>query len=927
LPEAQASAACVECAGLTALVWPERTGQSCSLSEVNKLMLQRRPRVVVFIGHADAPHATSRERTLGLTDDFGRLVLMNPETIDCVLKGASKQPELVFLNGCYSVDRCKVLSAPEYKIPSIGWSTRAADAAAKIFALALLESLLKSMRSLGEEQPIPRRALHAAFEHGKTSVVAAPRQLASPKGTSDMWALVDPELSLRNPDGSISGELEDGRLTAGVPTLLLPPRLSPSVPPVANRLIAKPAEVHKIATALATGGAGITSVQGGGSSGSGSVPNAGVHGMGGAGKSTLAACIARDPLTNGSVCPDGAAWVVLGEEKGAEAGLQELVGEVASLLAVPVPDSEELKKLSPLERGRRQLKLLLEGKRVLVVVDDVWNAQQALPIEQIVADSGSSRLLLTSRDGSIVRLLGAAPFLIELLQGDDALRLVGSWTIRANGQPWTVEELRADADAMRVAALCGVGEGKAGGLPLALQTVGSEASELGWAGVLKMLTGDDLGELDPAYHPHEEQYRTLFAALRVSLKTLKAEVRERYVALSIFREDERIPLDILGRLWQTSEPQTKRMVAEFVKRSLVIEGGVEQGYVRLHDLQRELVQRAAQEEEGRMAGWHKGLLRRCGVVEIGVRYGQDRRNRRYWAAEEGRRRFLHHVSGASFGGEDELGELGQVRRLILSRMESLTELPLLVRLGGLRELELKDCSSLQTIELPAGLTSIGRYAFEGCSSLQAIELPAGLTSIGEYAFEGCWSLQAIEPLAGLTSIGKCAFSGCSSLNLKELEELVDLLAADDGEPSASPAGGASTGPSAQPPPAILPPETERNLTELRAAMVHDLKRERQAGHEIAADRIEAYLIAAQGRAFWLRIWLCIMGGALLVKWIQWREIQIMMGMLLLLTIIKLVCFSQPDSRLSHSSLLHPDPRWRVSSSAGSCERSIVSELV
>ena len=33
------------------------------------------------------------------------------------------------------------------------------------------------------------------------------------------------------------------------------------------------------------------------------------------------------------------------------------------------------------------------------------------------------------------------------------------------------------------------------------------------------------------------------------------------------------------------ERKRKRTVAELVKRSLVIEGGVEQGYVRLHDLQ------------------------------------------------------------------------------------------------------------------------------------------------------------------------------------------------------------------------------------------------------------------------------------------------------------------------------------------------------
>ena len=56
-----------------------------------------------------------------------------------------------------------------------------------------------------------------------------------------------------------------------------------------------------------------------------------------------------------------------------------------------------------------------------------------------------------------------------------------------------------------MAAACGIGEGKAGGLPLALRYVGALGGELGWDSALEALTvaGEDV-ELGPSYHPHED---------------------------------------------------------------------------------------------------------------------------------------------------------------------------------------------------------------------------------------------------------------------------------------------------------------------------------------------------------------------------------------------------------------------------------------
>ena len=80
-----------------------------------------------------------------------------------------------------------------------------------------------------------------------------------------------------------------------------------------------------------------------------------------------------------------------------------------------------------------------------------------------------------------------------------------------------------------------MGEGKKGGLPLALRAVGSLAKQRSWAQVLALLTagGRDVGLRDASYHPFEEQYAALFGALRASFDELPGTERERCAKLAI----------------------------------------------------------------------------------------------------------------------------------------------------------------------------------------------------------------------------------------------------------------------------------------------------------------------------------------------------------------------------------------------------------
>ena len=107
--------------------------------------------------------------------------------------------------------------------------------------------------------------------------------------------------------------------------------------------------MRRLFDALAVGAAGIAA------------GSAGVHGMGGAGKSTLAACAARDPLVHGTVCPDGAVWLDVGNDasKTSEAVAQQLVARLAVLLQAPPEERAEWAALPPGERARLQLDGLL----------------------------------------------------------------------------------------------------------------------------------------------------------------------------------------------------------------------------------------------------------------------------------------------------------------------------------------------------------------------------------------------------------------------------------------------------------------------------------------------------------------------------------------------------------------------------------------
>lgn len=93
-----------------------------------------------------------------------------------------------------------------------------------------------------------------------------------------------------------------------------------------------------------------------------------IHGLGGIGKSTLAAALAWDREV-AAFFSDGILWATLGQKP-----------DVLSLLSGWIQELGDLDfKPTTTEVASSHLRTLLRGKRVLLVVDDAWNAEHVRP--------------------------------------------------------------------------------------------------------------------------------------------------------------------------------------------------------------------------------------------------------------------------------------------------------------------------------------------------------------------------------------------------------------------------------------------------------------------------------------------------------------------------------------------------------------------
>jgi len=317
----------------------------------------------------------------------------------------------------------------------------------------------------------------------------------------------------------------------------------------------------------------------------------GLQGMGGIGKSVLAAALAWDDQVL-EAFPDCVIWISLGQQP-------NLPNRQLQLLQFLDKDHRAIKDE---EDGKGCLKQLLSDLSCLIVLDDVWSMESVRAFDALGPDC---RMLVTTRDREIVRGMKARELCLDVLDQEKSLQLL------ALSSGLKLEDL--DPKAREVAEECDR-------LPLALAMVGSMSRAAlargqsdPWEHILHRLRSADLDKIKADFPDY--LYPNLLRAIEVSLEGLERQEQKRYLDLAVFPEDEQIPEAALSLIWGLDEYDTRDLAAQLADRSLA---SFNSGRLGLHDLQHDFaVKRAGDplELHNRIVeayrelypdGWHTG---------------------------------------------------------------------------------------------------------------------------------------------------------------------------------------------------------------------------------------------------------------------------------------------------------------------------------
>lgn len=312
----------------------------------------------------------------------------------------------------------------------------------------------------------------------------------------------------------------------------------------------------------------------------------GISGMGGAGKSTLAAEVARSARVS-QLFPDGVIWLHLGKAP----RLKELQVDILRLTNVQHAFCDSI------EQGRRWLGLALSDRAFLVVLDDAWSLDHILPFDITGLDT---KLLVTTRKLPLLEALDAHCCQLRDLTTQDALELL------ANAAHATSSDMPPACKAL--ADVCG-------NHPLALAIAGGMARRGNhtWQRILHRLQSASLEKMSRRLH--EYPYSSLLKCFSASTDDLDPTLRLRYLDLAVFSDVGPFPSAALEAMWKhegLGEFDVDDVVVELVERNLLRQGAG--GHFSLHDMHRLYLCALVPETTGLHDKLVRGYTAQCGGI-------------------------------------------------------------------------------------------------------------------------------------------------------------------------------------------------------------------------------------------------------------------------------------------------------------------------
>jgi len=272
-----------------------------------------------------------------------------------------------------------------------------------------------------------------------------------------------------------------------------------------------------------------------------------IHGMGGLGKSVLAAALAASTATR-RLFFDGVVWLTFRRDDQDANSQLRYAGEALN--------DDPRRYFAEGAAARLEMWVKEKNPSVLFVLDNVWWDWQVHPFRS--AMGSRSQMLITTRDASLAERLGQAVAL-DLPSEDESLAILADWTGAERGA--------LPAAAREVVRECGR-------LPFALALAGANAPKTSWSALVDALRRADLTYMK-ATLPGYEEYPDLLRAQQVSIDALRAsgdldliESATRYFDLAAFRWDASVSEAAITTRWMGSAKIDQPRADNFKRREL-----------------------------------------------------------------------------------------------------------------------------------------------------------------------------------------------------------------------------------------------------------------------------------------------------------------------------------------------------------------------
>ncbi|MDB9411822.1 NB-ARC domain-containing protein [Microcystis aeruginosa] len=292
-----------------------------------------------------------------------------------------------------------------------------------------------------------------------------------------------------------------------------------------------------------------------------------IYGLGGIGKSTLATALAQEKEVQ-AYFPDGIFWATLGQQPDILSFLHQWIQSLGDYDFKP----------TGVDAASLQLRTLLADKKALLVVDDLWNAEDVEPFR--VAGNGC-KLLVTTREAPVK---GAIRYDLDIMTETQSLALLTGYL----KQELTLEDRK---QAKVLAKIVGY-------LPLALELTAAQVEDgILWAELIEELRAEianleSLDRLEAGDTANEEKRKhySLIASFNLSLKRLNGQRLRQFSWLGVLPDDVTITEKMAATLWDCPVKEARQTLRYLRSKALLLTGVSSELLTsyRVHDLLHDL---------------------------------------------------------------------------------------------------------------------------------------------------------------------------------------------------------------------------------------------------------------------------------------------------------------------------------------------------